>query len=130
MKIISRSIYVILFLLIGCTPNKINSNDYNLAIETSLNYILSNMDLPIEYKNQPLQVIPAKDLWIKELIVNGNKCIILPSSTSSYKMRIGMDIFKPIPIAEIVQIKNADGFLTVDIIFRSTGHAFLLKLKK
>lgn len=115
--------------MIGCKNNNQLIN-YDLAIETSLNYIVKHINLPEEYKTQPLQIIPAKDAWVKELMVNSKKCIILPSNTNVYKMMEDMDIFKPLPIAEVTEIKNIDGLINLEIIFRSTGHAFSIKLKK
>lgn len=119
----------LIFLMIGC-GNKKQQINYDLAIETSLNYIVKNINLPEEYKTQPLQIIPAKDHWVKELTVNSKKCIILSSNTNVYKMMEGMDIFKPIPIAEVTEIKHIDGLINLEIIFRSTGHAFSIKLKE
>ncbi|SFG60953.1 hypothetical protein [Pedobacter insulae] len=114
--------------------NNGNKNHINSAkvLETSLNYILNHQRLVKEYHNQPLQIINYKSNPFQEqIVVRGTRAIILPDTTNSYLLMKNMDIFKPIPIVEIITIKNeGENIVSVDLIFRSTGHSFFLRLKE
>lgn len=63
-------------------------------------------------------------------MVNGKECVVLPEGTLVKDILSKMDIYKPLPLAEVVQLKSKDELIYVEIIFRSTGHDFLLRVKK
>ncbi len=108
--------------------DKLNSSK---ILEVSLNYILNHQPLVKEYKNQPFQIINYKKNPIDNpIVVNGKKCLILPDTTNSFNLLRKMDIYKPLPVVEIINIANKpNDIIIVELIFRATGHAFFLTLK-
>lgn len=110
---------------------KINKDE---IVEFSLNYLLSNytkFQLPIDYINQPLQIIQTKHYKPhRKIYVNGYNCIILPQQSSIDLIRKNMDIFKPLPLVEIIDLELKNDMIYIDIILRATGHNFLIQLKE
>lgn len=121
---------VIFLILLGC-KEKQPVDDFNNSLKSSLEYLLKNIKLPKEYKDQPLQIISFKSLKIKTpFMVNGKNCINLPEKTNANELLEGMDLFEPLPLFEIIQYKIDKQFIEFDIILRSTGHALKIKLEK
>lgn len=124
---------LIFYLFISSCINKTERFDKDAAVEFSLNYLLSNRNkfhLPIDYINQPLQIIQTEHYKPnRQIYVNGYNCIMLPKSDKTEMLMKNMDIFKPLPIIEIVNIKSQDSIIYIDIILRATGHNFLIQLK-
>ena len=132
MAVKQKILIPLILIIIGCSCSRNNDkNNINNLLITSLEYILANEDLPKEYRNQPLQIVQyKKDSIVKPLKVNGKECIILAEQTDVYKMLNGMDLFKPIPVVEIIKVNFFKEFIIVDLIFRATGHAFEVKVEK
>lgn len=128
--------FLAIFLLLGSCTSRTDHNAEKIntskILETSLTYLLDHVHLVKEYYNQPLQIIQNKKYPINGVLkIKGRTSLILPDTTNVYALKRKMDVFKPIPIVEVIEIKSInEQFLTIDLIFRSTGHAFLLKLKK
>lgn len=111
---------------------KVGKLDSSKILEVSLNYILNHQHLVKEYHNQPLQIINYKKQPLKTpIVVNGTKCLILPDTTNSYRLLRKMDIYKPLPLVEIIDITyKTEQAITVELILRTTGHGFLITLKE
>lgn len=112
--------------------SKVDKLDSSKILEVSLTYILNHQHLVKEYHNQPLQIINyKKNPFNKPIVVNGTKCLILPDTTNSYRLLSKMDIYKPIPLVEIIDITyKTEEVITVELILRATGHGFLITLKE
>lgn len=109
----------------------LNNKDSVLIVNEALDHVLKQYILPKEYYNQPLQLIKPKGFKFDvEIIVNGKKCIILPESTQAKDILNKMDIYKPLPLTEVMELKLHNEVINIEIIFRSTGHCFQLKMKK
>lgn len=111
---------------------KFNQADSVLIIQKSLQIILDKKVLPKEYYSQPLKVLVTnKDLNPNtEIKINGMKSILLPKDTNVDKLLKGMDIFKPIPLFEIIELKKNKGLIHIDIVLRATGLYYLITFKK
>lgn len=124
-------------ILFSCRDHKIeekklDQTDSIIIIKKSLQIILDKKILPKEYYNQPLKIlITNKDLNSNtEIKVNGIKSILLPKDTDVKKLLKGMDIFKPIPLFEIIDLKTNKGLFHIDIILRATGLYYQMTFKK
>lgn len=111
---------------------KFNQADSVLIIQKSLQIILDKKVLPKEYYSQPLKVLVTnKDLNPNtEIKINGMKSILLPKDTNVDKLLKEMDIFKPIPLFEIIELKKNKGLIHIDIVLRATGLYYLITFKK
>ena len=99
-------------------------------LATSLAYVLKQKSLPVEYYNQPLQIVKSsKYRIISRLRVNGIDCVLLPEDTNVGLVLKHADVFKPIPLVEVGDLKIIDDLIDIEIILRATGHNFKLKLK-
>lgn len=109
--------------------DKLNSSK---ILEVSLTYILNHQHLVKEYHNQPLQIINYKKNPFQEpIVVNGRKSLILPDTTNSNRFLRKIDIYKPLPLVEIIDITyKTEKVITVDLILRATGHGFFITLKE
>ena len=130
-----RMFFVYLLLIVSCNngQNKslLKDNEVPKIIETALVYVVNTAQLPKEYHSEPIRISQYGNTDLSSVKVNGLPCIILPKNTDIYKMIQARDIYNPIPIAEITGIKQLEnGIVIVGLIFRSTGHAFQLKLEK
>ncbi|ARS38500.1 hypothetical protein CA265_01890 [Sphingobacteriaceae bacterium GW460-11-11-14-LB5] len=114
----------------GGNYNYLDQKDSISIIEESLHHILGKKVLPKEYYNQPLQIIIPENLQHTEIFIDGKKCILLPINTDVKQLMKGMDIFKPITLVELGDLKLDNKLIFIELIFRATGHNFLLELKK
>jgi hypothetical protein len=109
----------------------LNSQDSVLIIDKALNHVLKQHILPKEYYNQALQIIKPKGLKQDiKIITNGKLCIILPEGTKAKDVLSNMNIYNPLPLVEIPLLELTNGLIYIELIFRATGHNFLLKIKK
>lgn len=125
----------IIISIISCNNNYKKQQD-DIAIDngkvliTSLTYILKQKSLPKEYYNQPLQIVKSSKYHIvSTLKINGINCILLPENTNISSLLKHIDVFKPIPLVEVAALTVKDNLIHIEIILRSTGHNFKLKLK-
>ncbi len=103
--------------------------DSTEIIGQSLDYIFLNNQFAPTYYSQPLRVIKSinvpKDF---NVVVNDKKCLLVksPKYPDFFK-----DTDKPIPYVEVEKLKvNDNGSVEIDLIFRATGHWFMLELSK
>jgi len=111
--------------------SKIDDAAYPKVLNTALQYIFKNYKMPEEYYNQPLQILENKKYPLKErMMINGNYCLILPAGTDINKIISVMDIYQPVPLVETVKFTNKGQNAELDLVFRATGHNFLITLEK
>jgi hypothetical protein len=118
---------------ITCQNNsKVDKLDSSKILEVSLTYILNHQHLVKEYHNQPLQIVDYKKNALQDpIVVNGRKSLILPDTTNSYRLLRKMDVSKPLPLVEIIDITyKTVKVITVELILRATGHGFLITLEE
>lgn len=131
----NKKILLLLLIIsvISCNTRKEKSLEIKAdkALKVSLEYLLKNKDLPKEYLNQPFQIIQhQKPKIIPPLIVNGKNCIFLAENTNVYKLLGKMNLYEPIPLVEVIELKKLNNIVVIDLILRATGHAFLLNLEE
>ncbi|MCX2584605.1 hypothetical protein [Pedobacter sp. MR22-3] len=109
----------------------INNRDSVLILNVALNHILKQNVLPKEYYSQPLQLIQPKGFNKDvKIVVNGKGCVMLPEGTKIMDILSRKNIYNPIPFTEVIQLELKNGLIYIEIIFRSTGHDFQLRIKK
>ena len=122
------------FMVLGCidkNKSSIQNNEYPKILTFSLGYIFKNNQMAAAYYNQPLQLLANIKYPLKESVsVNGQQCLILPANTDIDKLLSTMDIYHPVPLVEILEFKNNGQTADLNILFRATGHNFLLTVKK
>ena len=125
---------IMMFSSLSCTNSTIhNGKSFSIdqVLVFSLDYLLKEKKLAKEYYELPLQIIKSKKYPIaSEIVVNDLPCVLLPENTNVDVLLQDMDIFKPIPLVEIIHFDNEDEQVKLGLIFRSSGHAFYLTLKK
>lgn len=109
----------------------LNNKDSVLIVNKALNHILKLNILPKEYYNQPLQLIKPKRFKSDvELVVGGRKCILLSNNAQAKDILSKKEIYNPVPLTEVTELKSHEELIYIEIVFRSTGHNFQLKMKK
>ncbi|MFC4141384.1 hypothetical protein ACFSNA_13775 [Pedobacter mendelii] len=115
----------------GYETKNLNNRDSVLIVNEALNHILRQNILPKEYYNQALQLIKPKGFKQDvKIMINGKECIILAEDTNVKDVLNNMNIYNPPPLVEIPLLELRRGLIYMEIIFRATGHSFLLKIKK
>lgn len=126
-------ISILLLLNLSCSDSNQRlrgGQDSLQLIKSSLSYILHQKKLPVQYYNQPLQVVQPFNMDLKPFIINNRQCIILPKGTNVIKIIAKQPIFDPVPIVEFKILRMEEEKGKVEVTFRSTGHNFSLQLKK
>ncbi|UKT63404.1 hypothetical protein [Pedobacter mucosus] len=136
MKIFRLILYLPLLLVCCCNDSKsettISEYESQLIISKSLEYILEHKMLPKDYYDKPILIANTDNRLhlTSKIHVNGFDCIILPQTTNISKIIKRSDIYKPVPLLEIISINMKGKYFYTDLIFRSTGHTFLLVIEK
>lgn len=122
-----------ILLLFNCsgigTSKHVSKTDFGKLLVFSLDYVLNNNKLAVDYYNQPLQIVKSKEFPVEgHLVVNGKECVLLPESTKVMDILQKMDIFKPVPLVEIHEFKSINNTIMLRLIFRATGGGFNLNI--
>lgn len=135
-KIISYgkiSFAIIWLFLISCNKNsgshdgKGGELDSAKVIKQSLVYIFNTNKFAPTYYTQPIKIVKSPNLPSDlDFSIMGKKCELVDKPAEFHT-----DLFKPIPYVEVEKIKFINGeSAEVDLIFRATGHWFMLELNK
>lgn len=107
---------------------RLTSKDSITVIETALNHVLSMRILSKDFYNQPLQIVVPEGVSTNlKIKVTGKNSILVPHGYKFVKSLRGMEIYKPIPLVEIIALKVKDGKICTELIFRATGQNLLLQ---
>lgn len=136
LKLISIGICFLL-LLQSCT-NKDGTNNHALnhqdsltVLGNSLSYILNHIELPKEFSSEPLQIAPSKVIDINsDLKLDGYKFLLLSEDVSLNQIISHLDVFKPVPLIEVLKFNVLNNQVHIHIFFRATGHLFDVTVDK
>ena len=124
----SISMFLLCLVFSSCQKRKAPVT-FEKVLTASLEYILFEEDMAPEYYRKPLQIIrPARYAIRSRIVVFKKECILLPKDTNVDHLLEGMDVFRPIPLVEIMHYNNVRKNIYITIRFRATGPVYEMTL--
>ncbi|MES2830072.1 MAG: hypothetical protein V4687_18080 [Bacteroidota bacterium] len=121
-------------LLYACTADKkgvsntrlqLSHKDSLQVIEKSLVKFLMTAEYPKSYRSGPLQIFHSEVVRLDSTLnLSGNPYVLLLKGFDIHAYMQKIDIYNPIPYAEIVEFKVSQNRVTCMIIFRGSGQIY------